>query len=110
MDHMPIRLITSTCKVEMSFTTHDHCHSSLDFYFAGDAQDMRNALEILQSHRQECADRACKLTTTWWQKFYDVAFLRLDFCILDFAAEFFIYAPTQDLAVEIWDILVFNNP
>ena len=73
---------------------------------------------------------------TWWQKFYAVAFLRLDYCILDFTeayapdgeylgvqvarvlipfcyglpAECWIYAPTQDLADEIWDILIWNNP
>lgn len=136
LDRMPILLKKLIRKVEMSFTTHDHCHSSLDFYFAEDAQDTRNALEILQSYRQECAGVACKLTTTWWQKFYEVSFLRLDYCILDFTeayapdgeylgvqvareliqfchglpAEFFIYAPTQDLADEIWDVLLWNNP
>ena len=136
LDHMPVALHHSLRKVELSFTTHDHFHPSLDSYFAGDAQDTRNALEVLQSYRHEFAGYACKLTMTWWQSFYAVACLQLDYCILDFTeayapdgeyvgvqvarllvrfcyglpAEFFIYAPTHNLADEIWDVLVLNNP
>lgn len=131
LDHMPVALKQSIRKVELSFTTHDHVQRSLDFYFDEDAQDMRNALEVLRSYRDECAAFVCRLTMTWWEKFYEVALLQLDYCILDFTeayapdgeylgvqvartlssfcygrpAEFFIYAPTQDLADQIWDLM-----
>ena len=44
LDRMPIALQNSIRKVEMSFTTHDHCFPSLDHYFAEDTHDDRMRL------------------------------------------------------------------
>ena len=81
LDHMPRVFLDSIRKVEMSFTSDDNLNSSLDSYFA---QLTGNALGILQSYRQVWDHHASELKTIWWEKFYGVAFLRLDYCIPDF--------------------------
>ena len=136
LDRMPRSVRHLVQNVEMTFTALDYSHIPLDSYFEEKTQDRRNALEMLYNYRTECSRIAWQLITIWFEKFYVIATLDLDYFVLDMrdtyapdgeylgvltarrlipfmhglpAGFFTIWAPTPALADEIWDIFMLNN-
>ena len=142
LHRMPKDLHDSIRRVEMSFVTRDFFRTkeNHDFWlarhFTADPHDTGNALKALNEYREVSSRAASDLDMMWWEKFYAVATLELDYCSLDFReayapdgefmgvkaaryltrfvhgipAELWIRAPTPDLEAEIRDILERNNP